>query len=479
MAVNQSLTLSQVSQDPVENTSRVRLLWLSTQTGASYNGYENTAKYWVRVNGGDWEEFAVRYTLPQNQTVTVADVTLTVQHDAQGACLVEAATQMDTGISAGRIELSRSFSPDTIARYSLVSATDALIGGISTVRIEKCSSAYKHCLRYSLTGGAPWTYLDESGRESQQEVIFSRDTVSFRIPESFYHKIPAAKSGICTLECWTYVTDTRYLPLGKRTTFTYTADPGKCGPSVDCTLKDTNAKTLAVTGSASTLVRYMSDVQVDIRAQANCGAAIADPTGDISLWYNGDWHYGQSLQFSGAETDFFKLWARDSRGYEVYKNYHAPEFIQYVRLTNQTMPRRLTPTGSEVQLHIGGSCFAGHFGGTKQLANTVRVWYRQASTREGLGTATWREVVCTQTGNSYAAAVQLEVSYDAVSWVETWVEDKLTYVTQVVKIGRGEPVFDWGEEDFCFHVPVAVPALTVGGMALDVYIKNVIQGGSQ
>ena len=290
MAVNQSLTLTQVSQNIIENTSQVRLLWLSTQTGSSYNGYEKTAKYWVRVNGGAWEEYSVLYTLPQNKTVVVADVTLTVQHDGQGNCLVEAQTQMNTGLSVGQIQLTQTLRPDPIARYSVVTAADAFIGGVSTVRIQKCSGSYKHCLRYSLTGGAPWTYLDENGQRSASEVVFSQDTVNFRIPESFYGKIPSAKSGVCTLECWTYVTDTQYLPQGQKTTFTYTADPAKCSPTVDCTVKDTNVKTLAATGSATTLVRYMSNAQVDIQAQGSCSATIADPSKDISLWHNGSWY---------------------------------------------------------------------------------------------------------------------------------------------------------------------------------------------
>ena len=179
------------------------------------------------------------------------------------------------------------------------------------------------------------------------------------------------------------------------------------------------------------------------------------------------------------ESDFFKLWAMDSRGYTVYKNCYAAEYIPYVRLTNQTVPRRLTPTGSTVQLTVSGSCYTGNFGGTRQLANTVQVWYRLADTREGLSDAAWIEVSCTPANHGYAVTVELEdVPYDAVRWVETWVQDKLVYVTQVVKIGRAEPVFDWGEGDFRFHVPVEVPQLTIGGVSLEAYIRNMIQGGT-
>lgn len=479
MAVNQSLTLTQVSQNFVNNTSQVRLLWLSTQTGASMNAYQRTATYQVRVNGASWSAYSVSYSLPQNQTVTVADVTMTVNHDEEGFCRVEVQTHMETGISAGTVELKSTLEPDRIPRYSVVTATDAAIGDVSQIRIQKCSNTYKHCLRYSLTGGAPWTYLDEGGMPASREVIFSGDRVNFRLPDSFYDRIPNGKTGICTLECWTYITDTQYLPQGQITTFTYTADPARCGPQVNCTLADTNNNTLAITGSATTLVRYMSNVHLDVTAQAQKGATIRDPSQDVSVWYNGDWHYGTQLDFPNVESDTFKLWARDSRGYTVYRDVLAPEYIAYVRLTNQTVAQRLNPTGSRVDLRVSGSCYGGNFGGANKIQNIVRIWYRLAQTREGLATAPWYEVGCTLEGNSYTTTIPLEdIPYDTTCWAETWAQDKLGYVTKVVKIGRGVPVFDWGESDFCFHVPVEVPALTVNGVALDAYIKSVIQGGN-
>ena len=42
MAVYQTLTVTQISQDQEKNCSTVRILWKSTQTGASYNMVEAT-----------------------------------------------------------------------------------------------------------------------------------------------------------------------------------------------------------------------------------------------------------------------------------------------------------------------------------------------------------------------------------------------------------------------------------------------------
>ena len=52
MAVSQTLNLYQGTQDAVNNTSKLRILWKSTQSGESHNNNTRTAKYWVSINGG-------------------------------------------------------------------------------------------------------------------------------------------------------------------------------------------------------------------------------------------------------------------------------------------------------------------------------------------------------------------------------------------------------------------------------------------
>ena len=106
MAVYQGLELALVSQDAVANSSRVRIVWQSTQTGASYNDYLRTGKVTVRV-GGESTEYSVDYRLSKNATVTVADMTLTVPHTPDGQGHIWVQTWMDTDISAGEVTLQK------------------------------------------------------------------------------------------------------------------------------------------------------------------------------------------------------------------------------------------------------------------------------------------------------------------------------------------------------------------------------------
>ena len=56
----------------------------------------------------------------------------------------------------------------------------------------------------------------------------------------------------------------------------------------------------------------------------------------------------------------------------------------------------------------------------------------------------------------YTAQGYLDVSYQQSHLVQVVARDKLMELTIPVRINPGVPVFDWGEQDFAFHVPVTL-----------------------
>ena len=59
--------------------------------------------------------------------------------------------------------------------------------------------------------------------------------------------------------------------------------------------------------------------------------------------------------------------------------------------------------------------------------------------------------------SGYTATAALEgLAYDKASTLSVTVEDKLIEHTLSVTVKPGVPVFDWGEKDFAFHVPVTL-----------------------
>lgn len=153
MAVSQTLTVTEVanSTNISANTSKVRILWQSTQTGDSWNGYTRTAKYYISINGEAEREYAVSYTLPQSTTKTILDTTITVTHKGDGTGTVKVRTWMDTSISAGVVEKTQSLTLSTIPRASTItSASNTTLGTACAVKWTPLSTSFRYKLKFTL-----------------------------------------------------------------------------------------------------------------------------------------------------------------------------------------------------------------------------------------------------------------------------------------------------------------------------------------
>lgn len=174
MSVSQNLTITEVanSQSISGNTSKVRILWTSEQSGESWNGYTREAKYWISINGGAEKEYTVSYTLPQNATKTIVDKTITVEHRDNGTGSVSVRTWMDTGINAGEITLSKSLTLSTIPRASSFTVSTgyttsegnpyARLNGENTLKvtIKRHSSSFTHTVHFYFGSTLVATYTD-------------------------------------------------------------------------------------------------------------------------------------------------------------------------------------------------------------------------------------------------------------------------------------------------------------------------------
>lgn len=148
MGVSQSLWLSETGYDIAGNTSTVRIVWSSTQSGGSFNSYERTAKYWVSINGGDETEYSVSYTLPQATTISIVDTTITVNHETDGTGTVSVRTWMDTHISAGVVTKSESLTLTTIPRASDLNVLNGTLGVKQIITANKKNSGFTHTLAW-------------------------------------------------------------------------------------------------------------------------------------------------------------------------------------------------------------------------------------------------------------------------------------------------------------------------------------------
>lgn len=353
----------------------------------------------------------------------------------------------------------------TIPRASSISAVNADIGSCSTVVVAQKSNTFTHSIAYrfgNLSG-----YIDESGSTIDQLKKFSATTVNFLLPESFYNQIPNNATGICTLTCYTYDGNTQ-IGQGQTTQFTVTANQGLSKPAASATVVDTNQATIALTGSSSKLVSGLSVARCTIHAQARNGATISSvKIGEKAILGLSSKEVQTSEDIAGVDTNNITFQAEDSRQYlTTYTK--AVDLVPYKLLTNNASIQRTDPTSGNAILTLKGTCWKGSFG---VVDNALTVSYRIDN----------GEPVTVNIGinedDAYSRKITISgLEYSRSYTVTVTVTDKAMSVTQSLSLHKGIPVFDWGENDFQFHVPVTGD---FSGTFQGVYIRTVQLIGSK
>jgi hypothetical protein len=85
--------------------------------------------------------------------------------------------------------------------------------------------------------------------------------------------------------------------------------------------------------------------------------------------------------------------------------------------------------------------------------------------------------------DSYTATATIEgLAYDKTSYLTVEVADALMAHSLLISVKPGVPVFDWGEEDFAFHVPVVLsdgsPAISRNDLMVLLAELGLIEGGT-
>lgn len=319
-----------------------------------------------------------------------------------------------------------------IPRASTISATDANIESVSTVTVNRKSSAYTHSIKY--TFGSLSGYINADGSVSSTEVKHSETSIGFTVPTSFYAQIPDAKSGICTLSVITYSGDTQ-IGEAKTCTFVCTAAQSLCAPSVSGTVVDVNEDTLALTGDENKLVRFYSRALATIAATAKYSASVVSKIiAGVAVTEN-------SHTIDAVEASSFAFEATDSRGYSNSVTV-TKKLIEYIKLTANMTVSRDDPTSGKATLYIVGDYFNGSFGA---VSNALTVKYR-------INSGSWVTITPVISGNTYTATASLsDLDYQSTFAFEVMVSDKLASVTKSAPLNKGIANFHMGEEDVTFE----------------------------
>lgn len=405
---------------------------MSAYAGTHFVYVEKTGTYYPisatdeKYTGSPWRLAGILHDTDGSKTITLELQLTGWEAEGKGANGWEV---------AGTVEVPLTHIP----RASTVAATDARVESVSLVVVNRKDATYCHSIQYqfgSLTG-----FLTEDGT-TQQETKLQQTQLAFLIPESFYTQIPNDKTGSCTLVCRTYAGGIQ-IGEAQSCSFTVSADPGVCAPVVTGTVKDGNPATVVLTGDDNLLVRYSSNALCVITAAPQKGSAITEKQVD-AVTVTESTHI-----IEGVEKDQVLFAASDSRGYTTQLTVQKT-MIPYVHLTCHPAVKRTDPTSGNALLTVTGDCFFGSFG---KESNALQLQYRVA---EGA----WQTLSLETEENHYTAQMQLTgLDYTTSHTIEVQAADKLQTVTKTLVLGKGVPVFDWGEHDFAFHVPVRLAGM--------------------
>lgn len=435
-----------------------RITWESVSKGTEANASEVTAKIQVyKPNGytttGTWKgslkvggtskSISVHKEIGSSW-VTLATVTATVSHNADGSgeCYIYGKINgpTETTVEGTSVSKTSTVALDTIPRQAVMtSATDF-------------NDEENPVITYTNPLGAavPSLQAGISLTQSSSNVIQYHDvektagTDAIELTDSERNTLRAAVTEGNTRTVWIYLR-TRigetyyYSPMSKVLTI---KNPN---PTISPSVSDSNDKTYQLTQNRNTLVRYYSNAAVTIGASAVKQATLESQKvtcGNKSLTEDGT--------INAVESGTFVFTATDSRGNTISRML-SKTLIPYIKLTCN-LENNIPDTNGAMKVRVSGNYYNGSFGAN---SNTLTVKYRYKTA--GGSYSSWADMAVTLSGHAYSATANVTgLDYQTAYVFQTYAEDELATVYSPEKTVKATPVFDWGENDFKFNVPVYI-----------------------
>lgn len=309
MAVSQTLTVTEVagSVNTSANTSKVRILWQSTQSGESWNGYTRTAKYYVSINGGAETEYSVSYSLPQSTTKTIVDTTITVTHKGDGSGTVKVRTWMDTDISAGVVEKTQSLTLTTIPRASTItSASNRTLGTHCIVKWTPMDKTFRYKLKFTL--GA-WSYTTAA---IHPNITSEYRYTGYELPLTAAEQLPSLQKSAMSVTLFTYSNSDATTQVGAPSSTTFIVivpDNSSTKPSITMTLSPVTP----YSSLADVYLQGRSKVKASFSGSGKYGATIVSYSMKIGTNTYGSPYTSDTLGNSGTVSVVGTI--TDSRGF--------------------------------------------------------------------------------------------------------------------------------------------------------------------
>jgi hypothetical protein len=456
--------------------SQGRINWTATANGTTKNtstvtgtlqvrrwdgNYTTTGTWTGSISiGGNTESYSTWGAA--NSWLTVKTFTVTIPHNADGTCncYIAGTIKGPSGTTQEGVVITggETVALDTIPRQATLTSASSFNDE------ENPKITYMN----PLGSAAPSLQAGISLTSSSADVIVYHDidktagTDTIDLTESERNTLRTAVTNSNTRTVWIY--------LRTRIGETYYYSPSSViltiknpNPTIDPTIRDSNSTTISLTGDSSKLIRYYSDAAITIGATAVKKATLKGKKvtcGNKSLTDDGT--------IIGVESDRFVFTATDSRGNTTSKTYASSDsnplysFVNYIKLSCN-LANNMPDGEGNMTVKATGSYFNGSFGAK---SNSLSVYYRYKVIDGSYGS--WQLMTVTKSSDVYSATANLTgLDYQTTYVFQTYAKDELATVYSAEKTVKATPVFDWGETDFKFNVPVydEIGALIGNGLA--------------
>ncbi|MEC4578077.1 DUF859 family phage minor structural protein [Streptococcus dysgalactiae] len=242
------LTIEQLSQDVVANTSEIMVKLDLLNTTTTFTQYNCSA--YVDFNGQRLNWSGSPSMLSYNMTINLIERNVTISHNQDGSKSfgLMASFSGSGGWSPGNLKISgNTFTLTTIPRASSITVEDVMIGSPFTIDINRQSTSYTHTLRYS--------WFNKTGTIATDVGT----TTTWTIPNHFANDIPNSTSGTGTIYVDTYNEGTK---TGTQSVSFTASVPASMKPTLySVTLTDTNGVARGLL-SGNNFLQVISNIQV-------------------------------------------------------------------------------------------------------------------------------------------------------------------------------------------------------------------------
>ena len=445
-----------VSQNQINNTSLVRIRPWIKRTTTGTGAYNLSNKTMIIKANNVSRTTTIRYDLRDasnntkvylksdfpfkrmsgsgtlNSGAYVYDYTITHNDDgSKNNVPIYAFIPLDNGGTAKNWTVDVDIDLPKIARANTLTYSYTTIDEPIKFSIGKASSNFTSTLTF-------YTYNEDDSYSNTYTIAekTTETSINYTIPTDVLNAILSANKTenkiSFFINLYTYSGSDELGIIG----YTASIPLKQTNPIVSATYIDTNQTTIALTGSSSKIIKYVSQPKVTITATPQQQADIVSYS---TIWGNSSSTTQETTFTNGIDSSILQVSAKDSRNWVGSASYDiSSNYIEYIKLGIEkfTLERPET-TSNTINANLNGVWFNGNFGVS---TNTIELKFRYKEKNSEYGSYQTITLTTNQNNFSFNGSLGDVYNYQKQYDFEFVLSDKIMSLTATFNVTSGESI---------------------------------------